>query len=1139
MKFNLILWFSLLFLTCSLPVLPQTVNAGLADITVGEVFSWIKENTNYKIWYRNEEIDLERKVQVNLYNRSVPDILNDILPPHQLSFRISGDYIMIFVDENAKNLRKPLFFHIKGTVTDESGGPIIGASITAKQTKQGAITDVKGNFTLEVPVNSYVEISFIGYESQQLYISRSGLFNNIRLREVANELGEVVVTALGIKRSAKALGYSVAEISGSSISATRPMNLANALSGKMAGVDVLSNTAGPSASVRVNIRGNAELSGYNQPLFVIDGVPMDNSQLGQADMWGGYDMGDAISGINPEDIESLTVLKGASASALYGSRATNGAVLITTKSASRKGFSVELSSGMDFVTQLSTIDDYQRVYGMGRNGELVDTFERGRESSQVAWGPKLDPNQKVIIFNGQEKPYTNVGNNISSFFRTGTTFSNSLSLTSTTDKTSIRASIADIRNRDIVPASDLNRNSFTLRVKANITHKLQFDSRVNYILEDVNNRPALSDSPNNIGVSLIGLAPNFDQRWLKEGYKNKYGRYAEWNGDNKYRINPYWSINEMFNKSKKQRLLGHIQVGYEFIPGLTLQLRGGTDYYRFRITEFQGLYTPTAPEGAMSENTINVRESNFESFLRYAGKIGNNMDISAFIGGNLMYFDNETFYNLAEKQISPDIHSITNYLIKNTDYVHLRKRINSLYGAVNIGYKNYFYLDFTLRNDWSSALMKGRNSYMYPSLSSSLIFSEFVNSKFLNFGKFRMSWAQVGGDTAPYKLNLNYGMQPGSFNGKPLGEISSSSIPKEDLLPTRTDSYETGIELRMLNDRIRMDLGFYLQRTKNQIMDLPITETSGFEYATINSGEIRNSGVELSLGVIPIRNKNLYWEINMNYARNRNKVVKLHPDLKEYSLAMSRWSGAMIQAREGDAYGVIVGKKLQRTDDGKVIYGKNGLPLVGDNLEVLGQGVYDWIGGVGTTIRYKSFSFGALLDIKWGADLYSMSSMMAHVNGTAKATLVGREGWYNSEELRKQANIDPDNWIPSGGLVGNGVVNVGSADQPVYVKNETPVNPYDYWKFFQDNSPEPFIYDASFVKLRELTLGYALNRRVLERTFLSDVMFTFYARNLWTIFSDVPNIDPESAYNNSNGQGLEYGSLPSRRSFGLNIKLVF
>ena len=557
------------------------------------------------------------------------------------------------------------------------------------------------------------------------------------------------------------------------------------------------------------------------------------------------------------------------------------------------------------------------------------------------------------------------------------------------------------------------------------------------------------------------------------------------------------------------------------------------------MTDFSGIDTPIAKQGAMSESSVDVAETNLEAMLRYTRKFGDLFDLSAFIGGNLMFFRQEAFTNTSTNQIIPDMESITNYVNQSLVYTHPEKQVRSLYGAVNLGYKGMLYMDVTLRNDWSSTLVKGNNSYMYPSVSGSFIFSNLLkNNSILSFGKVRASWAEVGGDTEPYMLNLNYGVLPYTFNGKPLGDITSTSIPNRNLKPTRTYSYEFGADVRFLNNRLGLDITYYSQVTKDQIMNLPISTTTGFEQATVNSGEISNKGIELGLNATIIDIKDFRWDVTVNYARNVNKVVKLHPELTEYPLAEARWAGAMIEAIEGEAYGVIIGKKLKRSPAGEVIYGSNGLPEVGDKLEVLGNGVYDWTGGLNTTLTYKGFTLNALLDVKWGADVYSMSSMMAHSNGTAKATLEGRREWYESEELRKQGNIQITEWTPTGGFIGKGVVNVGTPESPVYEKNTIPVDPQKYWNhFLSANTPEPFIYDASFIKLRELSLNYNFDKKLLEKTPFTGISVSVYGRNLWTIYSSVPNIDPESSYNNSNGQGFEYGSLPSRRSFGFSLKL--
>lgn len=1029
-------------------------------------------------------------------------------------------------------------FLASGTITDNLGNPIIGANIVIKGTGKGTISDIDGNFSIRAAKNDIIEVSYLGYQPQTITLSSKDKMN-IKLEEDTHVLNDVVITALGVKRESKALGYALSEVKGDAVTAGHSINAMGALSGKIPGVDISATTAGASGSTRIVIRGNGELTGNNQPLYVIDGVPMDNSQMGSAGKWGGYDMGDGISSINAEDIESISILKGAAAAALYGSRATHGVILITTKSAKDKGFGIEVSSSVNFVNQSSKFDDYQREYGSGRNGELPLSFETGRGVSQTAWGAKMDPNLSTYIFNGKKVAYQNIENNISSFFRTGATYTNTVSATASNEKTNLRVSISDMRNTDIIPKSKMNRTSFMIKGDTKLSKKLTIDTRINYIIENVNNRPALSDSPNNIGLSLIGLAPNFDQKWLSEGYKNANGTYADWNGGNIYRINPYWSLNEMTNKSSKDRVMGHLQANYEFIEGLNLQLRGGTDFYNFRMSDYSGIDTPTFKQGAMSEGSVSVSESNFEAMLRYVRKFGEHYDVSAFVGGNMMFFNQEGFTNSGTNQIIPGIQSITNYVDQSMLYTNNRKRVNSVFGSVNFGYKGMLYLDATIRNDWSSTLAPGNNSYMYPSLSGSFIFTNALNmnSKILSFGKVRASWAQVGGDTNPYMLNLNYGVLPYTFQGKPVGDILSSNIPNLNLKPTRTYSYEVGADLRFLNNRISLDATYYSQTTNDQIMSLPISSTTGYDYATVNSGKIRNQGVELSLNAQIINSKDFIWEATVNYARNVNKIESLHPELKDYTLAEARWAGAMIQAQEGGAYGAIVGKKFLRSPGGEVIYGKNGLPELSNNYEVLGNGVHDWTGGLGTNLSYKGINLNILFDIKWGADIYSMSSMLGHLNGTALATLEGRKEWYESEELRKQNNISASSWNPTSGFIGKGVVNVGTSENPVYEANTTPVDPQKYWSYVGTNSPEPFIYDASFIKLRELSISYNIPSKVLKKTPFSKLTVSAYGRNLWTLYSNVPNVDPESSYNNGNGQGFEYGSLPSRRTFGISLLL--
>lgn len=1028
---------------------------------------------------------------------------------------------------------------IGGVVKDLAGIPVIGATIKEKDKTTGTITDSEGKFTFSVSgANATLVVSYVGMKSSEIKLNGKNRVE-VYLEEEKVTLEEVVVTALGIKRQSRAIGYAVSEVGGNEIAAGRESNIMSALSGKVAGVDISGTSAGPSGSTRVIIRGNSQLSGSNLPLYVIDGIPMDNTQLGSAGKWGGYDFGDGLSALNSDDIESVSILKGPSASALYGSRASNGVVLITTKTASKvKKMGVDFSTNVNAVNVLSQFDDYQRVYGQGRNGKLTSEATDARTSTQQAWGAKLNPDLSVPIYNGEIKPYSNVNNNILSFFRTGLTLTNSIAFSGADDQSNFRFSISDMRNTDIVPESDMSRTSFMFRGSTKLGSKMQVEARVNYTTENVNNRPALSDSPNNIGNALIGLAPNFDQKWLSTGYKDEYGRYNSWNG-NEWRINPYWIINEMTNVSTKDRVMGHFQYNYNITSFLDLQLKAGTDFYKFRLSEYTPVYTPGVVEGAMQERSIDVSESNYEALLRYHKRFEDILDVSAFIGGNIMQYRSETLASSGNKEVIPGIKDIMNYAEYATpEHLLYRKQVNSVYGAINLGYKDFAYIDFTLRNDVSSSLSKENRSYIYPSVSGSFVFSHFMDQNILSFGKLRTSWAKVGGDTDPYQLNLNYGLRSFTLQGMPLGEISSSTIPLYDLKPTSTYSYEFGVDLRFFKNRLNFDLGYYHQSTIDQILSLPISETSGYESAMVNAGEITNSGLELSITGSLVKTNDFEWSSTVNVAKNVNQVVKLHPESPNYEIAAARWANASIYAYEGEAYGVIVGKGFARDPDGNIIF-SNGLPTYSNDLSVLGNGNYDFTLGFSNRFTYKAFSLNVLFDMKWGADIYSMSAMQAHTNGTSKNTLEGRQEWYESEEQRISQNITQSEWTPVGGYVGKGVKNIGTVENPDYVPNDVFVDPQIYWANIYNNTPEPFIYDASYIKVREITLSYTLPAKLLTKTPLQSLSVTAYGRNLFILYDNVDNIDPESNYNNGNGQGFEYGSLPSRRTYGIGINVKF
>lgn len=1032
---------------------------------------------------------------------------------------------------------------VTGVVMNETKQPIVGASVIQEGTTRGTTTDSKGRFSLSVTnPNASLQVSFIGMKSENVPLAGKTSVDVVLTEEnVAVE--EVVVTALGIKREAKALGYAVSSVEADDLTAGREANIMQAMIGKVAGVDISTTTAGPTGSSRVLIRGNSQLSGSNLPLYVIDGMPVDNSQLQGADgKWGGsgYDFGDVMSSINPEDIENVSVLKGPSASALYGSMASNGVVMITTKSGSarKKGLGIEVSSNISFTTLLSKFDDYQRVYGQGRNGSIPLTDSDGRGTTQVAWGGKLDPNIMIQIYNGEWKPYGNVNNNVLSFFDTGFTAQNSVSVSNATEKTSFRFAVTDMRNKDIVPKSEFNRTNITMRGSTKLGKTVSVEASASYIYEDVKNRPALTDNASNIGNALIGIAPNFDQRWLADSYKDENGNYYQWNGSD-YRFNPYWVINEMRNESNRSRLMGTARISWDITPWLKLAGRGGLDTYNFRATTFSPISTPRQVEGAINERVMNVTQTNLEATLTFAKKFGD-FDINAFVGASLLRNKNEQFTTEGLKQVLPGVDDINAFERISTTHGLYNKEVRSMFGSVSFGYKGLAYIDATIRNDVSSTLSPENRSYWYPSVSGSLIFSDlFDHGDWFSFGKVRASWANVGGDTDPYQLYLDFGTKTYKLNGQSLGEVASTVVPYYDLKPTASYSMEVGLDVRFFQSRLGIDLTLYQQTTKDQIMSLPISSGSGFSRALINAGKIRNRGIELAVSGTPIKTRSFQWETTFTYATNENEVLELHPDVPSYELTAARWANAYIYAMEGEPYGVIVGQAIARTPEGRVIVNDQGLPTFDTDVSVLGKGTYDHTLGWSHNITWKNLNLRLLFDAKFGADMYSMSMMQSYYNGTATETLKGRDAWYRSEQAKVAAG-SPADWKATGGYLVDGVRKVDDGQGGVtYVENDIYVNPQAYWQSFQDVSPEPFIIDASYIKFRELAFSFDFPQQWLRKTPLAGVSLTAFARNLCILYTNVKNIDPESSYYNGNGQGFEYGSLPSRRTFGFGVKVKF
>ena len=1017
---------------------------------------------------------------------------------------------------------------ISGIVVD-ADGPMIGATVKVAGTNNAAVTDLDGHFSLKCKPGELLEVSFVGYTTKKVK-AQQGM--KIVMDEDKTVLSEVVVTALGIKRERKALGYGVAEVKGEELTKAKETNVINSLSGKVAGLVVQNTAGGASGSTRVLLRGNTEISGNNQPLYVIDGVPLDNTNFGSAGTEGGYDLGDGISAINPDDIENMTVLKGPAASALYGSRASHGVILITTKKADKDRVSVEYNGSITFDKQLAKWDNIQQVYGMGYGGAYNRTATTGTNSS---WGAKAD-NFLVEYFDHEKRPFLMYPNNTSEFFRTGLTAQNTAILSVNSGKTGVRFSVTDMRNKDILPNTHMSRDNFNLRVTT-AAGPVDLDFTANYTREDVKNRPALGDSQSNVGKNLMTLANTYNQEWL-QNYQTADGEYANWNGNDQYNKNPYWDLYKNENTTAKDvfRLTG--KAIWNINDHLKLQGTVGTDMNYMTFEDFICMTTPGKMAGQLQNQKYNNRTLNAELLALYNNSFGN-FDVNATLGGNIFKVNNNTDIFTGMDQQMKDVVAIMNYAEQSIQQNTYKKQINSVFGSASVGYQHTYYLEATVRGDKSSTLPVNNNLYVYPSFSGSVVFSEFIKNKSLiNYGKIRASWAQVGSDTDPYQLALNYSTAKYSYGGFVIGMINNHTQPNKDLKPTRTNSFELGLEMKFFKGRLGLDFTYYNQLSKDQIIGLASSSTSGYNYRLVNAGAIENKGIEIALNGRVLQIGDFAWDAGVNFSKNTNKVKSLVDGMDYFELEKATWCGVSVGAEVGKNYGSIIGKDFKRTEDGKLIINpESGLPYVDDKTHTLGNASWDWTGGFYSTFTYKNFRLSAGFDVKVGADLFSMSMRSAYATGKASETLAGREEWYRSEENRKAANMTIDEWRAAGlceGLVVPGVIQ--NADG-TYRENDIAVNPESYWKSAADNAPSMFIYDNSYVKCREITFGYTFPEKWLGKA-VKSLSLSFVARNPFIVWKNIPNIDPDSGYNTS-GLGLEYGSLPSRRSYGFNVNVKF
>lgn len=1011
---------------------------------------------------------------------------------------------------------------ISGTVTDENGVPLPGATVLVQGTSNGVSTDFDGNYSISASQGDTLVFSFVGYSSQSVVVGSSSTVN-VSL-EPDNALEEVVVTALGVQRNTKALGYSVTNVEGDEISANPSTNAINALQGKVAGVNITGSAMGAKGSSRVVIRGSSSLTGNNQPLYVVDGITINNNNLGAAGMWGGTDFGDGISSINPDDVASVTVLKGGAAAALYGSRASNGVIIITTKNGlGSEGLGIEINSTTQFDTLNTSLWDTQTTYGAGSLGSAPSNSTSAMDNMWSAWGAKMS-GQLVPQFDGVSRPYV-YSDNKDKFYRTGTTYSNTISFSTANENGNTRFSLTNLDNDDISPNSSLDRNQIGVNTSQQLGDNLRVDANMKYILEDQSGNPRLSDGPGNANWIINNYAPSMDVDWAKgpngDGRNDDLTEYRA--TPSIYIQNPWFAQNYYVNDAEKERFIGSINARLDLTDFLYIRGRVGTDRYDLHRTTSEPYGTGYKPQGGINHFKLAFQQLDADFFLGTDNlSLTDQVSLTAFVGIGSNIIKSESLSINGNDFIVPSLVSINNVKAKSAGYGFSEKQINSAYGSAEFGYNDWAYLTVTARNDWFSTLsLVGKNAPnndLYTSATLSLVLSDALDLGDISFLKLRAGYSQVaGGADSPYSLNLTYGIVGQGHLGASLGQINGGQIPNTEITPFEKNETEFGFDIRMLDNRLSLDATYYDNETVGDIVGVSASATSGFGSALANLGEITNSGVELLVKYKPIVTDDFAMEVSLNYTNNESKVVATNDTGGNISLDEPRDRNLRVTHIVGEKYGALFGTSFQRDSQGRIVHETSRgypVPVIVNNRKILGFGVPPQQIGIGASFRYKDFNAGFLIEGKSGGQIYSGTNNRLIGYGLHKMTVPagGRE-----------AGMVPD------GVLEDGSVITTSLD---YAQQQA------YWGRYND-AAEAGIRDSDYMRLRQLSIGYNIPSDALEGTFIQSASVSLIGKNLFFLSNDVENVDPESAYNSNNSQGLEFSGMPVPRTIGFNVNLKF
>ena len=1055
-------------------------------------------------------------------------------------------FLCLFIlNLNAQNSNR---ITITGTITDAQGYPLVGVTIVDKDNPGvGSVSGVEGDYRINIESGKMLEFSYIGFSSYEVQVLKSERID-IVLQETTTALSEIVVTSLNIPRERKALGYAVQNVSADAFQ-TRPTNPLVALAGKIAGLQVISGGSNLGGSSRITLRGINSITGNNQPLYVIDGVPLDNSDLNSSSTIhgsAGKDVGSTIQDINPDDIAAVNVLKGPSAAALYGSRAANGVILITTKKGESEAgrIAIEVNTGLEF-ENVVRLPERQKLYGGGYNTSFATATINGQTynivdyASDESWGPKLDGTPVLHWYNLdpeypdqylKPEPWLYPENDVLYFFKTGVANTNNISLSKTNNNSAFRVSFTNKNVTGTIPNASLDKNSLT--ISGNVDGEyLSFFASANYLKTTSKGRPWTGASNRNIILEAYQWgAVQVDYKELSE-YKRPDGTPRAWNRTGyrdtvedektKYIDNPYWSAYESYLEEERDRLYGNFGIQVSPVSWFSVTGRIYADVYQYNFQD--RIAYNSRSQSSYQEYSQNYGEFNYE-LLATLNRSWEGHSLVANLGTNFLQRSRRVSdISTSGGLIVPDYYSLNNATstVINPETGLYKKELSSLFGSVSYGWKSTFYLDGTFRNDWSSTLPVKHNSYFYPSVTSSVILSELPGLReqnWLSFAKYRLGWAQVGNDTDPYRLYKVYqAITP--INGN-IAYRLPDELNNLNLKPEITSSLETGLELQLFKNLLSIDFTYYNNTSRNQIISLPTSDAFGYSSKLINAGEINNRGIEVILGVNPVKSRDLDWNFSVNYSKNNNKIVELSDAVSRLDLSSSLVS---LVAQEGESYGQLYGYDFVYAPDGQRVIGGDGLYMRTQQLVPLGSVLPDFLWSFQNGLRYKNLRFNFLIDSRVGGKFFSQTYKVAMYSGILPETAANgiRETGVVADGVTGDVTFNPDGTYS----VTNTAQNTKNVTAQAWARNHY-------------NGPTAFdIFDATFIKLRELSLGYDF--KLPEKSLVKNIGASLYARNLLYLYRKSKTIDPELTNSSGNVQGIEGGNMPTPLTYGVNLSIKF